>query len=84
MTNLIETLKTGVHAVKHTKKDGTIATRMATLDPSLIPTFEAKTDRITPTAEHIIKVWDVGSQKWVSLIADKAEIVQVGSALANV
>ena len=66
--NIEQKLATGSHLVAFTKKDGTLTQRKVTLDPTLYPVFEAKTDRITKQSPETIRVFDLDKGSFISLI----------------
>ena len=70
---IIEKLAQGSHLVTFTKKSGDVTSRELTLDPNLVPRFEAKTDRITKQSESTIRAWDLTSLKFISLIPENVQ-----------
>ena len=65
---IISKLEVGSHLVTFTKKDGSVSTRNLTLDPTLVPAFEPKTDRVTRQSLDTVRVWDLDNGKFIALI----------------
>ena len=69
---LLQTLKRGITIVKFLKKDDTERVMIATLDPKLMPEFEA-----TVTQEYVqkntnqIRVYDMEVEAWRSFLFDR-------------
>jgi len=68
MMTFEQKLANGLHLVTFTKKDGTVCSRWLTMDPTLVPDFVPKTDRITRQSLDTVRVWDTEKQGFISLI----------------
>lgn len=68
INELKQRLSEGFHLVEFTKKSGERVARVLTLDPTLIPEFEAKTDRVTKQNAGVVRAWDVDRKKYCSVI----------------
>jgi len=62
--SIVEQLKTGIHTVTFTKVDGTERTMPCTLDETIIPVFEAKSDR--KFSETALRVFVTDINEWRS------------------
>ncbi len=65
---LEQLLSKGSVVLNYVKKDGTPTVRRVTLDPTLIPTFEPKTGRVTKQSLDTVRCWDLQKLGWISLI----------------
>ena len=68
VTELKLRLREGIHLVEFTKKNGDRVARVLTLDPTVVPVFEPKTDRITRQNAGVVRAWDVDRKKYTSVI----------------
>lgn len=73
ISQIQQKLQNGSTFVTFRKKDGTVAVRELTLDPTLVPVFEPKTDRITKQSPDTVRVYDLTTDKFISLIPANVE-----------
>jgi len=62
--SIVEQLKNGIHTVTFTKVDGTERTMPCTLDETIIPVVEAKSDR--KFSETALRVFVTDINEWRS------------------
>lgn len=67
---LIDHLKTGPVKVHFTKTDGTEREMNCTLDESVVPPVEKKTERVKAVNENILPVYDIDAKGWRSFRLD--------------
>ena len=67
---LIGLLKTGPAKITFTKTDGTERIMKCTLQESVIPQYEKKTDRTKTVSEEVLAVYDLEKSAWRSCRLD--------------
>jgi len=74
ISQIQQKLSKGSTFVTFTKKSGEVVVRELTLDPTLVPVFEPKTDRVTRQSLDTVRVYDLTTDKFISLIPANVEV----------
>lgn len=67
---IIKNLFENVCVVSFVKKDGAIRVMTCTSNPSLMPVYDKKTDKIRPPNQNIISTFDLNKMEYRSFIVE--------------
>lgn len=75
---LISALSSGPVQVLFSKKNGEERLMNCTLQESVVPVYEKKTDKIKQKNEEVLSVWDLDKSEWRSFRLDSIKKITFG------